>query len=72
VIKNAQEGTLRGGENGFYGVEQLPDAPLLAPHTGEVRARRGADGYPDTGKRFEKRRLSEPDVNGRSSISTSA
>jgi basic membrane protein A and related proteins len=38
VIKAFQEGDFKGGTNNFYGVEQLPDAPLLAPYQGDVPA----------------------------------
>jgi basic membrane protein A and related proteins len=38
VIETFQNGDFKGGTNNFYGVEQLPDAPLLAPYTGAVSA----------------------------------
>ena len=38
VIKAFQAGDFKGGTNNFYGVEQLPDAPLLAPYQGNVPA----------------------------------
>jgi len=36
TIQAAQEGTFQGGTNQFFGIEQLPDAELLAPFTGAV------------------------------------
>jgi basic membrane protein A len=38
VIKSFQAGDFKGGTNTFYGVEQLTDAPLLAPYQGTVPA----------------------------------
>jgi basic membrane protein A and related proteins len=36
LIQAFQQGEYEGGTNAFYGVEQLPDAELLAPYTGDV------------------------------------
>ena len=36
TIKSAQEGTFKGGTNRFFGVEEFPDAELLAPFTAAV------------------------------------
>jgi len=36
VIKTFVDGNFKGGTNNFYGVAQLPDAPLLAPYQGTV------------------------------------
>jgi basic membrane protein A and related proteins len=38
TIKSAQEGTFEGGTNRFFGIEEFPDAPLLAPYTDAVPA----------------------------------
>ena len=38
TIKTFQSGEFKGGKNNFYGVQQLPDAPLLAPYKGNVPA----------------------------------
>jgi basic membrane protein A len=36
TIRSAQEGTFEGGTNLFFGIEQLPEAELLAPFTSAV------------------------------------
>ena len=36
VIETFKNGQFKGGTNAFYGVEQLPDAKLLAPYKGDV------------------------------------
>jgi basic membrane protein A and related proteins len=36
TIKAAQEGTFEGGTNRFFGIEEFPDAELLAPYTDAV------------------------------------
>jgi basic membrane protein A len=36
TIKSAQEGTFEGGTNAFFGIEEFPDAELLAPFTDAV------------------------------------
>jgi basic membrane protein A len=36
TIKSAQEGTFKGGTNRFFGIEEFPDAELLAPFTDAV------------------------------------
>jgi basic membrane protein A and related proteins len=36
TIKAAQEGTFQGGTNMFFGIEEFPDAELLAPFTDAV------------------------------------
>ena len=36
VIKSFVDGNFKGGKNNFYGIEQLPDSPLLAPYTDAV------------------------------------
>ncbi len=36
VIKSFVDGTFAGGQNGFYGIQDLPDAALLAPYTADV------------------------------------
>jgi basic membrane protein A len=36
TIKAAQEGTFQGGTNRFFGIEEFPDAELLAPYTDAV------------------------------------
>jgi basic membrane protein A and related proteins len=36
TIKSAQEGTFEGGTNRFFGIEEFPDAELLAPFTDAV------------------------------------
>jgi basic membrane protein A and related proteins len=36
TIKSAQDGTFEGGTNRFFGVEEFPDAELLAPFTDVV------------------------------------
>ncbi len=36
IVKTFVEGGFKGGTNAIYGVEQLPDAPLLAPYTDAV------------------------------------
>jgi basic membrane protein A len=36
IIKAFDEGTIKGGTNNFYGVEQLPDAKLLTDFHGDV------------------------------------
>ena len=36
LIKTFQDGGFKGGTNNVYGVEQLPDSPLLAPYQGSV------------------------------------
>jgi basic membrane protein A and related proteins len=36
LIDTFQKGEFKGGTNAFYGVEQLPDAKLLAPYQGDV------------------------------------
>ncbi len=36
TIKSAQEGTFEGGQNLFFGIEEFPDAELLAPYTDDV------------------------------------
>jgi basic membrane protein A len=38
TIKAAQEGTFEGGTNRFFGIEEFPDAELLAPMTDAVPA----------------------------------
>jgi len=36
TIKSVQDGTFAGGTNRFFGIEEFPDAPLLAPFTDAV------------------------------------
>jgi basic membrane protein A and related proteins len=36
TIKSAQEGTFEGGTNRFFGIEELPEAELLAPFSSAV------------------------------------
>ena len=36
TIKSAQDGTFKGGTNRFFGIEEFPDAELLAPFTDAV------------------------------------
>jgi basic membrane protein A and related proteins len=36
TIKSAQDGTFKGGTNRFFGIEEFPDAELLAPYTDVV------------------------------------
>ncbi|MGH3059931.1 MAG: BMP family lipoprotein [Gaiellaceae bacterium] len=36
TIKSAQDGTFEGGTNRFFGIEEFPDAELLAPFTDAV------------------------------------
>ena len=36
TIKSAQDGTFKGGTNRFFGIEEFPDAELLAPFTAAV------------------------------------
>jgi basic membrane protein A len=36
TIKSAQDGTFKGGTNRFFGIEEFPDAELLAPFTDVV------------------------------------
>ena len=36
TIKSAQDGTFKGGTNRFFGIEEFPDAALLAPYTDAV------------------------------------
>jgi basic membrane protein A len=36
TIKQMQEGTLQGGQNLFFGIQDYPDAELLAPYTDAV------------------------------------
>jgi basic membrane protein A and related proteins len=36
TIKSAQEGTFEGGTNRFFGIEEFPDAELLAPYSDAV------------------------------------
>jgi basic membrane protein A len=36
TIKSAQDGTFKGGTNRFFGIEEFPDAQLLAPFTDAV------------------------------------
>jgi basic membrane protein A len=36
AIKSAQEGTFEGGTNRFFGIEELPEAELLAPFSDAV------------------------------------
>jgi basic membrane protein A and related proteins len=36
TIRSAQEGSFEGGQNLFFGIEQLPDAELLAPFSDAV------------------------------------
>jgi basic membrane protein A and related proteins len=36
TIKSVQEGTFEGGTNRYFGIEEFPDAPLLAPFTDAV------------------------------------
>jgi basic membrane protein A and related proteins len=38
TIKSAQEGTFEGGTNRFFGIEEFPEAELLAPFTDAVPA----------------------------------
>ncbi len=38
TIKSAQEGTFEGNTNRFFGIEEFPDAELLAPYTDAVPA----------------------------------
>ncbi|MGH3010840.1 MAG: BMP family lipoprotein [Gaiellaceae bacterium] len=38
TIKSAQDGTFEGGTNRFFGIEEFPDAELLAPMTDAVPA----------------------------------
>ena len=38
TIKSVQEGTFAGGENRFFGIEDFPEAELLAPFTDAVPA----------------------------------
>ena len=36
TIKAAQEGTFAGGTNAFFGIQDYPEATLLAPFTADV------------------------------------
>jgi basic membrane protein A len=36
TIKSAQDGTFKGGTNRFFGIEEFPDAELLAPYSDVV------------------------------------
>ena len=36
TIKSAQEGTFEGGQNRFFGIQDFPDAELLAPYSDAV------------------------------------
>ena len=36
TIKAAQEGTFAGGTNAFFGIQDYPDATLLAPYSADV------------------------------------
>jgi basic membrane protein A len=36
TIKSMQEGTLQGGQNLFFGIQDYPEAELLAPYTSAV------------------------------------
>jgi basic membrane protein A len=36
TIKSAQEGTFEGGTNAFFGIEDYPEAELLAPYSDAV------------------------------------
>jgi basic membrane protein A len=36
TIKSAQEGTFQGGTNAFFGIQDFPDAQLLAPFSADV------------------------------------
>ncbi len=36
TIKSAQEGTFAGGQNAFFGIQDYPDAQLLAPYSADV------------------------------------
>jgi basic membrane protein A len=36
TIKSAQDGTFQGGTNRFFGIEEFPDAELLAPYSDAV------------------------------------
>jgi basic membrane protein A len=36
TIKSAQDGTFKGGTNRFFGIEEFPDAELLAPYNDVV------------------------------------
>jgi basic membrane protein A len=36
TIRSAQEGTFEGGTNRFFGIEEFPDAELLAPYSADV------------------------------------
>jgi basic membrane protein A len=36
TIKSAQDGTFEGGTNRFFGIEEFPEAELLAPYTDAV------------------------------------
>jgi basic membrane protein A len=36
TIKAVQDGTFQGGTNQFFGIEQLPEAELLAPFSDTV------------------------------------
>jgi basic membrane protein A and related proteins len=36
TIKSAQDGTFQGGTNRFFGIQEFPDAELLAPYTDAV------------------------------------
>jgi basic membrane protein A and related proteins len=36
TIKSAQDGTFEGGTNRFFGIEEFPDAELLAPYSADV------------------------------------
>jgi basic membrane protein A len=36
TIRSVQDGTFQGGTNRFFGIEEFPDAPLLAPFTDDV------------------------------------
>jgi basic membrane protein A and related proteins len=38
TIRSAQEGTFEGGTNRFFGIEDFPDAELLAPFSADVPA----------------------------------
>ena len=38
TIKSAQDGTFEGGTNRFFGIEDFPDAELLAPFSADVPA----------------------------------
>jgi basic membrane protein A len=36
TIKSAQDGSFQGGTNRFFGIEEFPDAELLAPYSADV------------------------------------